>query len=350
MMMAAERLPSFERAYRRERQARLQAESILETRSRELYQANKRIESQLENLEAAHEQLKLAKAQAVQAEKMASVGQLAAGIAHEINNPIAFISSNLGSLQKSVEKVSETIRAYERFVRRCRPGTPNFLNASLAMLDHELAADDRRYLLGEMQEMIGDSLEGADKVSEIVVGLSNFSRLDADAARAANINDGLRATLRIAANQFRYHHTIETDFGDIPDIVCNAGQINQVFLNLIVNAGQACGERGFISIRSYVDGNFVVVEVEDDGAGIAPDHLNAIFNPFFTTKEVGEGTGLGLSISYAIVRKHGGDIQVSSDPGEGTLFRVLLPLDHDPGQIDATDRHPNFSDAVTRCA
>lgn len=350
MMMAAERRPDFERAYRRERQARLQAESILETRSRELYQANKRIESQLENLEMAHEQLKLAKAQAVQAEKMASVGQLAAGIAHEINNPMAFISSNLGSLQKSVDQVSETIRAYERFVRSCRPGNANFLHASLAVLDSELAASDRPYLLGEMQEMIGDSLEGAERVSEIVVGLSNFSRLDGDTARVTNINDGLRATLRIAANQFRYHHTIETDFGDLPDIVCNAGQVNQVFLNLIVNAGQACGEHGFIAIRSYVDGDFVVVEVEDDGAGIAPNHLNVIFNPFFTTKEVGEGTGLGLSISYAIIRKHGGDIQVTSDPGEGTTFRVLLPLEHDSGRDADAGRNPTFPDAVARCA
>ncbi|MBU2676045.1 MAG: hypothetical protein KJP16_03100 [Gammaproteobacteria bacterium] len=328
---------NYHRAYLREKRARRQAEEILETRSRELFEANARIETQYANLEASHDQLKEAQGQLVQSEKMASVGQLAAGIAHEINNPMAFISSNLNTLSRTAERFAYVLREYESFVASARQVAPGLFASSLDTLDQVLSRSDVRYLLGDMKEIVEDSREGADRVSEIVLGLRNFSRLDDDTPKIASVNEGLRGTLKIAASEIQYQHVIETDYGDIPDIFCFAGQLNQVFLNLIVNASQACSKNGRILVRTFVESGHVVVEIDDNGKGIDPKHLNAIFNPFFTTKDVGQGTGLGLSISYAIIKKHGGDIQVTSERGKGTTFRVMLPME-DAMPAEATDR------------
>ena len=318
---------NYYRAYLREKRARHQAEEILEKRSRELFEANARIETQYANLEAAHDQLKEAQGQLVQSEKMASVGQLAAGIAHEINNPMAFISSNLNTLSRTAEHFASLLSEYESFVASVRQMAPELFASSLSTLGQVLVREDVRFLLGDMKEIVEDSREGADRVSEIVLGLRNFSRLDDDTPKVASINEGLRGTLKIAASEIQYQHVIETEYGDIPDTLCFAGQLNQVFLNLIVNASQACSGNGRILIRTFVESEHVVIEIEDNGKGIDPKHLNAIFNPFFTTKDVGQGTGLGLSISYAIIKKHGGDIQVTSDLGKGTTFRVMLPVE-----------------------
>lgn len=319
---------NYHRAFLREKRARRQAEDLLESRSRELFEANARIETQYANLEAAHDQLKQAQGQLVQSEKMASVGQLAAGIAHEINNPMAFISSNLNTLGRTAERFASVLREYESFVANVRQVAPTLFASSLDALDQSLVREEVRYLLHDMKEIVEDSREGADRVSEIVLGLRNFSRLDDDTPKLADVNEGLRGTLKIVASEIQYQHVIKTDYGDIPDIICFAGQLNQVFLNLIVNASQACSEDGRINIRTFVESEHVVVEIEDNGKGINPKHLNAIFNPFFTTKDVGQGTGLGLSISYAIIKKHGGDIRVTSDPGEGATFRVMLPIEN----------------------
>ncbi|MBT8091719.1 MAG: histidine kinase, partial [Gammaproteobacteria bacterium] len=271
-MQSPDRNANYHRAYLREKRARHQAEEILEKRSRELFEANVRIETQYANLEAAHDQLKEAQGQLVQSEKMASVGHLAAGIAHEINNPMAFVSSNLNTLGRTAERFARVLREYESFVASVRQMAPELFASSLTTLGHVLAKEDVRFLLGDMKEIVEDSREGADRVSEIVLGLRNFSRLDDDIPKTANINEGLRGTLKIAASEIRYQHVIKTDYGDIPDMLCFAGQLNQVFLNLIVNASQACSENGKIQIRTFVESDHVVVEIEDNGRGIDPKH------------------------------------------------------------------------------
>jgi signal transduction histidine kinase len=314
---------SFERAYRREKRARQQAEALLERRSRELFEAKQRIESQYENLQAAHRKLTLAQAQLVQSEKMASVGQLAAGIAHEINNPIAFVASNLNSFEKCLDSMCEVVSAYDSVVK----ATGEQEARHVAALESTLAQVDVNFLVQDMRDIINESREGTRRVSDIVIGLKNFSRLDDDDRNKADINEGLRATLKIAWNEIKYRCQVETDYGEIPKIECNAGHLNQVFLNLIMNAVQACEGDGLIEIRTRAVDDALQIEIKDNGSGIDQSDMSAIFNPFFTTKEVGQGTGLGLSISYAIVEQHGGSILVDSVVGRGTTFTVVLPID-----------------------
>jgi signal transduction histidine kinase len=191
-----------------------------------------------------------------------------------------------------------------------------------------LAQVDVNFLVQDLRDIINESRDGTRRVSDIVIGLRNFSRLDEDDRNKADINEGLRATLKIAWNEIKYRCQVETDYGDIPEIECNAGQLNQVFLNLIMNAVQACDDDGEIEIRTRAVDDALRIEIEDNGSGIDQSDMSAIFNPFFTTKEVGQGTGLGLSISYAIVEQHGGSILVDSVVGKGTTFTVVLPIDN----------------------
>jgi len=250
-------------------------------------------------------QLKAAQAQVLHSEKMASIGQLAAGVAHEINNPIGYVYSNLSTLGGYVEELLAVART-----------TPS---AQAAGCDLEFLAED-------IPQLMAESREGLDRVKKIVQDLKDFSRSGAtDEWEWCDITRGLVSTLNIVHNELKYKVTVQNEVQPTPEINCLSSQLNQVFMNLLVNAGQAIGEKGNIWLRSGHDENAVWIEVEDDGCGIGKEHLNRIFEPFFTTKPVGKGTGLGLSVSYAIVRKHGGEIAVESTPGKGTKFRVNLP-------------------------
>ena len=322
-----ESAPSYERAYKREKLARKQAEQLLERRSRELYEAKQRIEKQLGRLEKAHDDLKFAQAQLVQSEKMASVGQLAAGIAHEINNPVAFIASNLNSLGSYVGAFEKLIRAYAGLTEAVVSKDGKVARERLEEIEALKSEEDYDYLFEDVVEIISESRDGTERVVEIVQGLKNFSRLDENELKDASVNEGIESTLKIAWNELKYTCNVKTDLGELPAIRCYAGQLNQVFLNLLVNAAQATGEDGEVQIRTYRSGSAVNIEIKDNGCGIAQEHLDSIFNPFFTTKDVGEGTGLGLSISYAIVEKHGGDIKVESQVGVGTTFTITLPIE-----------------------
>lgn len=292
--------------------------------------ALKRIEADLQSsrdaLNEAYQKLQHNQSQMLQQEKMASIGQLAAGVAHEINNPLGFIGSNLGTLKKYWEKTREFIGWHEKRLVDA---------ADCAVMDEvikkhkELKLD---FIMDDANDLINESLEGVERVKVIVSNLKNFSRLDQANYDYADINQCLEATLSIVWNELKYHVTITKDYGELPLTYCYPQQLNQVFMNLLVNAGHAIKEKGHITITTRSADGKISVSVSDDGCGIPEENLSRLFDPFFTTKEVGKGTGLGLSIAYGIIKKHNGDILVESHPGEGTTFTVILPLVESPPQ------------------
>lgn len=263
--------------------------------------------------------MKAMQAQIIQQEKMASIGQLAAGVAHEINNPMGFITSNLTSLGKYAERLDTYIAALQQSLASC-PGHPGL--EELDTLRQKLKVD---YIISDVNELINESLDGANRVRRIVQDLKSFSRVDQAESAPANLNECLDTTINIAWNELKYIATLERQFGEIPEIVCNPQQMNQVFLNLLVNAAQAMDKAGTITVRTWAESGKVCVAVSDTGRGMPEDVCRRVFEPFFTTKPAGKGTGLGLSISADIVRKHHGDISVASEPGTGTTFTVRLP-------------------------
>ena len=253
----------------------------------------------------------------VQSEKMASVGLLAAGIAHEINNPLAFSLSNLTTLK---EYIAEITAAFSEVVN----------NPELPVAAKDILTSDRLdYIVHDIVELTNETIEGLNTAKEIVSDLRLFARSGVDKYESANINEGLRTTLNVLRNELRQLVSIDTDFGDIPCIMCNIGKLNQVFANIILNASQACIERGQIKIRTSSESGRVIVEIRDNGNGISKEHIEDIFTPFYTTKTIGEGTGLGLFISYKIVvEEHKGKLEVDSNP-EGTTFRIVLPIEQE---------------------
>lgn len=259
-------------------------------------------------------------------EKMASIGQLAAGVAHEINNPMGFITSNLGSLEKYVSRISDYLEAAEHVIADSEAST----KTEMAALRARLKVD---YILKDTRQLLEESLDGATRVKNIVDDLKNISRVDKSEPVYTDINKCLQSSLNIACNEIKYVADIILEAGDIPTIPCHPQQISQVFINLLSNAGQAIEGHGTITVRTWSEDNFVCVSVADTGKGMSEQIRTKIFDPFFTTKEIGKGTGLGLSISYDIIQKHGGKITVDSEVGKGTVFVVRLPL----GQLQSGD-------------
>lgn len=272
-----------------------------------------------EEHQQSEETLKAMQAQIIQQEKMASIGQLAAGVAHEINNPMGFITSNLTSLGKYAEKLDIYIAAMQKFLYEC---TNHEAMDELDKLRQKLKVD---YIISDLNELINESLDGARRVQRIVQDLKSFSRLDQPEDAQTNLNEALETTINIAWNEMKYIATLERQFGDIPKIVCNPQQLNQVFLNLLVNAAQAMEQQGVITVKTWVEPDWVCVSVSDTGKGMPESVRKRIFEPFYTTKPAGKGTGLGLSISADIIRKHHGEITVESEEGKGTTFTVRLP-------------------------
>ncbi|MGH8450131.1 ATP-binding protein [Pseudomonas sp.] len=280
------------------------------------------VEQRTQALQVEIAERKLLESQLVQSEKLASLGQLAAGVAHEINNPVGFISSNLGTLDSYFNQLQRMLDAYHEAENNLTPGEPL---DRLRALRAELELD---YLKEDIPILIQESKEGIGRVVQIVKDLKNFSRVDNDQTwQLANLQQGIDSTLNIVASELKHKADVVKHYAPLPDIECLVSQLNQVVMNLVINAAQAMGpERGTITISNGVEGENVWLEVADNGCGIAPETVQKIFDPFFTTKPVGEGTGLGLSLSYGIVKKHRGDISVSSEVGKGTKFRVVLPI------------------------
>ncbi len=265
-------------------------------------------------LEEAHSQL-------VQSEKMASIGQLAAGVAHEINNPIGYVHSNLGSLEGYIADVFRVVDAYaEVDSARHDPETFSAVRRLRQELDIDFLRQDARTLLAETRD-------GITRVKKIVQDLKSFSHPGREGEWGwEDLHLCLDSTLNIMASEIKYKAQVVKHYGQLPKVPCEPTQISQVFLNLLVNAAHAIEKKGAITLASRTEGDWAVIEISDTGCGIRPEHLNRIFDPFFTTKPVGKGTGLGLSLSYGIVQKPGGRIEVDSKPGLGTTFRVYLPL------------------------
>jgi len=273
-----------------------------------------------QELGAALDGLKASQAKLLQQEKMASVGQLAAGVAHEINNPMGFITSNLGSLAKYFKRLGEFSARQAEVASQCANPAQT---AELARLRKELKID---FIMADSASLIQESLGGADRVRIIVRNLKSFSRVDQAEESTVDINQCLEETLTIIWNELKYKCEVEKEYGELPPLKCHPQQLNQVFMNLLMNAAQAIVDKGTITIRSWVEEGEIRVAISDNGCGIAPEHMGRLFEPFFTTKEVGKGTGLGLSITYDIVKKHQGRIEVASEPGKGTTFTVCLPV------------------------
>jgi signal transduction histidine kinase len=265
-------------------------------------------------LREAHDQL-------LQSEKMASIGQLAAGVAHEINNPIGFVNSNMSTLNRYVATLLSVVRTTNEAVMQAAPGT-----ALAARIDAINREADLEFLQEDIGDLVNESLDGLKRVRDIVQSLKDFSHMGETDWHFADLHTGLETTLTIVANEIKYKATVERRYGELPEVKCLASQLNQVFMNLLVNAAQAIRERGVITIATGVDGDWVWVAISDTGCGIPAQNMNRIFEPFFTTKPVGSGTGLGLSLSYSVINKHGGRIEVASTPEVGTTFTIRLPI------------------------
>lgn len=262
--------------------------------------------------------------QLIQSEKMATLGQLAAGVAHEINNPIGFIKSNLCSLSEYIEIFLSQFKKYKNLLSFLHD--PKQIKTLIAQIQDEEEKENLPFILNDISQLLEESIEGSERVSQIVSNLKSFSRIDESETKEFDLNEGIQSTLRLLHNEIKYKCKVETKLNPLPKILCASGQLNQVFMNLIVNAIQACDEKGEIYIQSSHLRDHVEIKVSDNGVGIPKHALPNIFDPFFTTKPVGEGTGLGLSLSYGIIQEHNGEIKVKSQEGKGTEFTVRIPI------------------------
>ena len=303
-------------------------EQQIEERTGQLSRTNAELLREQAELHAAMQAIERTQSQLLQSEKMAAVGQLAAGVAHEINNPIGFVGSNLGSLRGYVGRLFGVIDSVAPAIAALPADHP----ARLAVEDAWQAAEVD-FLREDIPALIGESADGLARVRKIVADLKDFSHVEEAEWQDADLNRGLESTLNVVWNELKYKAKIVRDLGELPAVRCIPAQLNQVFMNLLVNAGQAIESAGTISLRSGQDGDTVWVEVEDSGGGMPPEVQKRIFEPFFTTKPVGKGTGLGLPISREIVHRHAGTISVDSEPGRGSCFRIRLPIaGPQPGQ------------------
>jgi two-component system NtrC family sensor kinase len=289
---------------------------------RELARTAKRYKDDLErrNTELAGRtaELQRLQAQIVHSEKMASLGQLAAGVAHELNNPAGFIYGNMDILKDYASGLTRLLTAYEEVA----------LPKSLADRVAQIKADiDYDGIMSELDSIIIDCLEGAERIRDVVQNLRLFSRLDEAEVKKVDLHEGIDSTVRLLSRYYSSGHVhLIREYGALPPVSCYAGQLNQVWMNLLINAAQAVGAAGEVKVSTSCEGDMVVVVVSDTGCGVPAEQISKIFDPFFTTKSVGEGTGLGLSISYGIIERHQGTITAASQPGAGTSFTVKIPV------------------------
>ncbi len=306
---------------------RKRAEDALKKNSEELIRKNqereesrKNIQITLERLGKAYEELKTSQAKILQQEKMASIGQLAAGVAHEINNPMAFIASNLGTLDKYIHRLIDFIQTQSEVIKSLKDADAI---KKLGKKRKELKLD---YVIEDVKGLITESLDGSERVQKIVLGLNRFSRVDEEEYKDADINECIESAINIVWNELKYKSTLKKDYGKLPRTKCYPQQINQVFINLLINAVNSIEEQGTITIKTWNKDRSIWMIISDTGCGIPQERLSKIFEPFFTTKDVGKGTGLGLSITYEIVQRHKGDITVESEVGKGTTFTIRIPV------------------------
>lgn len=293
----------------------------------------KKLLEESNRLEETTKKLEVTKQKLMEEDKLASIGQLSAGIAHEINNPLGFVLSNFETLKKYMNKFKNTILSY----RELKNNMLNLVNKEDIIYNELIknVEDDKSldFIMEDLNDLFHDTEDGLERVRKIVMALRSFSRQDQDGVfEEYDLNSGMETALLIARNEFKYNAEVEKDFGEISLIQANSGQINQVFLNIIVNASHAIKNKnidkmGLIKIKTFCDKDYVYCLIKDNGIGIPEENLNYVFNPFFTTKPLGVGTGLGLSICYDIIKnKHNGDIDIESKKDEYTIVKIKLPI------------------------
>ncbi|MFO1430354.1 MAG: ATP-binding protein [Candidatus Competibacteraceae bacterium] len=292
--------------------------SLIAERTEALLAANQELNQRHGQLEQAYQQLAHTQEQLIQSAKMASLGFLVAGVAHELNNPISFVHGNLEFIGEYTDRLARVIAAYSGAGQDDSPSR----RTGDRQRDH-LKVDAT---LDTLRELIASCQEGTERVKKIILDLRLFSRADATGPVLTDLHAGIEFTLTLLAKEYRDRLTVHRDYGALPRVECYAGQINQVFMNLLQNAAQAIPAKGDIWIKTALAGDRVTIAIRDNGVGIPEQNLSSIFDPFFTTKTVGAGTGLGLSISYGIIQKHGGSIRVTSQVNVGTEFTIELPL------------------------
>ena len=298
----------------------LSVERALERRSLQRTATRYKAHLETQNLELANSKTTLERLQAqlVHTEKMASLGQLSAGIAHELNNPAGFIYGNLDILGEYLKNVDRLLKVYDGIT------LPADAASLVAALKTEISYEG---LAGDLGSIIADCREGAQRICDVVKNLRLFSRLDEAELKPIDIHEGIDSTIRLLSRYYTAGRIVlHREYADLPRVNCYAGQLNQVWMNLLGNAAQAVGDHGDVRIATSLSDDWITVAISDTGAGIPEVNLTRIFDPFFTTKPVGEGTGLGLSISYGIIQRHGGWITVSSKVGSGTTFTVRIPI------------------------
>jgi len=276
------------------------------------------LESQNIELANRKRELERLQGQLVHTEKMASLGQLSAGIAHELNNPAGFVYGNMDLLQGHISDLTRLFHAYDTMV------LPEDAAQSISSLKAQIGYE---VLMEDLTSIISDCREGAERICDVVKNLRLFSRLDEAELKSVDIHEGIESTVRLLSSYYKTGHIVlRRDYTHLPPVSCYASQLNQVWMNLLVNAAQAVKDQGEVTISTRLETNSVAIMISDTGSGIPEDKLSRIFEPFFTTKPVGEGTGLGLSISYGIVERHGGTIDVVSEVGKGTTFAIRIPI------------------------
>lgn len=287
------------------------------------------------------EDQKKAHFQLLQTEKMASIGQLAAGVAHEINNPTGFVSSNLKTLTDYTRDLYKLCDMHDLLLKEIEDtgsAVPSTIRDHVSRIRQFQTDIDLEYIKDDIVDLVDDCREGAERIKKIVIDLKDFAHPGSDKLKPADINMGIESTLNVIANEIKYKAKVHKEFGQLPMVYCYPQQLNQVFLNIIVNAAQAIETQGDIRITTRYVNRHVEVDISDTGSGIPQGQLTKIFDPFYTTKEVGKGTGLGMNVAYNIIQKHHGRIHVESEPGKGTMFRVIIPaLEEPPVEVSTGD-------------
>ncbi len=317
----------YKAAYERERFARKKAEQLLDDKTRILYDNVMQLQTTVDALHEAQNQL-------VQSEKMASIGQLAAGVAHEINNPIGFSLSNLTTMTEYVE-------SFIKLDKLVTSNIPALENNKLAAQYQALRKEEEiEFIVDDIKELLDDTIKGLNRVSSIVANLKKVTHAGELEMELCNINDIIDESVKVVWSELKYNMEVSKHFSELPAVNCHTGEIHQVLMNLFLNASHACEDKGILTITTSTvtkDGqDWVYIKVADNGKGMPDDVIKKAFDPFFTTKPVGVGTGLGLSVSFGIIEKHKGKISIESVEGLGTTFIIRLPIDGEKAEFKAS--------------